>query len=255
MRAPIALSLAAFALAGCAKFPKNASQNNFTRLVFRYTMAAPIDPNYIYVIAIRPIFSDSTQTDTNGPIPVVLTGSKNGFVEGWPTRFIRYDESVAELYNVYKFPKRTPTSDDDNPRNLAAQVLVGPVYANTGVDPRPINNGGSSYGRTLGFDIDTQYLADVQDGEDPNKIIAIQFNILTMNKTALNSVGDRVMDALGDTRSPGTVSFNGYQQRSILTSAHYFDQGSTDDEQPNDTYNGNLPAVDIVDWDLEVRPQ
>lgn len=252
MRAPFALTLAAFALAGCAKFPDNRAQNNFTRLVFRFTMAAPINPNYFYVIAIRPIKTTSTQTDNNGPIPVVLTGSKNGFVEGWPTRFVRYDESVAELYSVYQFPPRVPTQEDDNPRNLAAQVPVGPVYANTGVDPRPADVG-SAYGRTLGFDIDTRYLADTD--EEARTIVAIQFNILTMNKTALNSVGDRIMDALGDTRSPGTVSFNSYQQRSILTSAHYFDQGSTDDEQANDTYNGTLPSIDIVDWDLEVRPQ
>ena len=254
MRAPIALTLAAFALAGCAKFPANASSNNFSRLTFRFTMAGPINPNYLYYVAIRPIFSDSTQTDTNGPIPVVLTGSKNGFVEGWPTRFVQFDPTVAELYTVYKFPKRTLTSGDDNPRNLAAQVPVGQVYANTGVDPRPSDPLGT-YGRTLGFDIDTQYLADVQDGEDPTKIIAIQFNILTMNKTALNSVGDRIMDALGDTSSRGTISFNNYEQRSIVTSGHYFNQGSSTQEQPNDTFNGNLPAVDIVDWDLEVRPQ
>ncbi|RYG18499.1 hypothetical protein EON82_22545, partial [bacterium] len=156
MRAPISLALAAFALAGCAKFPANGASNNFTRLVFRFTMASPIDPNYIYVVAIRPIKTTSTQIDTNGPIPVVLQGSKNGFVEGWPTRFIRYDETVAELYNVYQFPPRVPTQEDDNPRNLAAQVLVGPVYANTGVDPRPISQGGTAYGRTLGFDIDTR---------------------------------------------------------------------------------------------------
>lgn len=251
MRLPIAITLAAFALAGCAKFPANGSNGNFTRLVFRFSMAQSINPNYIYVIAIRPIHSGDSGTDTNGPIPVVLTGSKNGFVEGRPTRFIRYEESTAELYNAYEFPARTPTSEDDNPVNLGAQVLLGPVYANTGVDPRPSAGDGSSYGRELGFDIDTRYLAD-SDAE-AQTIVAIQFNILTMNKTALTSTGDRVMDALGDTRSAGTISFNSYRQVPIITSGHYTNAGSTDQEQSDDTFNGTLPAVDITDWSLDVR--
>jgi hypothetical protein len=251
MRLPIAFALAAFALAGCAKFPANGANSNFTRLVFHFTTAQAIDPNYVYVIAIRPIHTGDTDTDSNGPIPVVLTGSKNGFVEGRPTRFIRYEESTAELYNVYQFPDRTPTSGDDNPVNLGAQVLIGPVYANTGVDPRPAANGGTSYGRDMGFDIDTRYLADTDT--EAGTIVAIQFNILTMNKTALTSTGDRVMDALGDTRSAGTISFNNYRQVPIITSGHYTNAGSVDQEQSGDTFNGTLPAVDITDWSLDVR--
>lgn len=254
MRVPLALALAAVVLGGCAKFPENGANNNFTRLSFRFRLNGAVNPNYVYIVAIRAITPDTQDVDTRGPIPVVTTGSKNGFVEGSPTHYVQYDEGVAELYNVFRFLTKAeaPDPSDDNPINLGAQAIVGPVYANTGVDPRP-TVGGGTYGDTLGFDIDTRYLAN--NDADARAIVAIQFNILTMNRKALagGDIGSRVFDAFGDTRT--TIDFNSYRRIPVVTSGVYQNSSSSIPEPSNDTFNGNLPPVDIVDWSLEVRTQ
>ncbi len=250
MRRWIGLVSTVFGLVGCAKFPANGTSSDFTHLIFRFRLAAPIDPHYIYGVAIRPIMDGdptSVDLDGHGPVPVIRVGSKNGYVEGWPTRFIQFDESVKPFYLVYRFPPREVTTEDDNPRNLGAKELFSQAADSNFIDPRPISNDGVSYGKDLGFEITTRDLVDSE--ADAQKIRHIQFNILTMNKDALASTADRVMDALGD---PSTFE-RGYTQRFVKASNTFTNTGSTIPERPDDTYPVNLPSVDIVDWSLEIR--
>lgn len=253
MRAYAALALAAFALAGCAKFPSNGA-TGYTRLVFRYRLGAAPDPDkYRYYVAIRAI--RGTDTDANGPIPVVTTGSKNGFVEGRPTHYVFYNPTgIAEGYEVHRFATKaeSPDPSDDNPINLGVAPITGPVLL--GVLPTQQGNDPN----VLGFDITTLDLATNKDPEDARKIVAIEFNILTMNKLALSGVGDRAIDALGDSRGQNTISFNSYVRRFITTGGNYSNSSTTDREIANDVYNvdrNTFPAIDITDWTLEVRTQ
>ena len=263
MRALVALPLLGLVLAGCAKGPGLAAVNQYTRLRFSFTMAGDVttgDPptfssNYIYIVAIRPLFGNAPIDDGFGPIGVYSTTTgnpKNGFVEGRPTRYVIYDPTAPTGYRIRKFGTRTPTSDDDNPIDLAQISDVGTVVQ--GSDPQT-----SGFTSQLGFDLYTNDLVDTSSGTDPQSITAIQFNIIACNK-ALTSSGQasgRVADALGNINNLG-VSGKGYRQVYINTSTGYTNSASSDPETANDTYHpssDNLPPVDIVNWTLDVaRP-
>lgn len=246
------LALSALFLAGCAKFPSEGTNTSSTRLAFRFTMADAVNPNYIYLVAIRPQFSTDPVDDNFGPVPVYFVSGdsnpKNGFVEGRPTRYVLYTPGIgATQYQIKGFGTRTPTANDDNPIDLANIVDKGePIL---GIDPS--TNG---LPNTLGFDIETRDLVD--NAADASKIVAIQFNIITMNK-ALRTRPDaagRVLDALGD-QSFSTIRDRGYYRAIVTTSNLYRNATSTNVEREGDTYGGTLPAIDITDWSLEVRPQ
>lgn len=240
-----------FALAGCAKFPAHAAVQD-TRLHFTITFASPIDARYIYAVAIRRITDHADVSDTFGPIPVINTGSKNGIVEGRPTQLVQYDRASSQFFTVSTFATRTPSESDPNPIELAAPVLTSEAILS--VDPQA-GVSGSLQERQLEFEISTRDLAANADGTsiDPTKITDIQFNILTMNKPALTSVGDRVMDALGPRPDAGTIGPNTYRTISILTGGHHTNLGSSVVERADDVFNGTLPPIDIADWTVDVR--
>ena len=260
MRALLALPLAALALGGCAKFPKNGVGDQYTRLTFRFTMAGDVvsgtppifTSNYIYVVAIRPLYGSAPIDDGFGPVGVyaATTGNpKNGFVEGRPTRYILYDPTEPTGYRIRKFGTRTPTSDDDNPIDLANITDVGAVVS--GSDPQT-----SGFTRQLGFDLYTSDLVD--SAGTAQTITAIQFNIIACNKALLQAAdaNGRIADALGNINNLG-ISGKGYRQVYINTSTSYTNANSSDPETTGDLYppGSNLPAVDIVDWTLDVaRP-
>ncbi len=205
---------------------------------------------YIYVVAIRPLFGNAPIDDGFGPVGVYSTTNgnpKNGYVEGRPTRVVLYDPTAPTGYRIRKFGARTPTNDDDNPVDLANVTDVGAVVS--GSDPQS-----SGFTRQLGFDIYTNDLVD--DPTTAQTITAVQFNIIACNK-ALLQPGDasgRVADALGNINNLG-ITGKGYRQVYINTSIGYTNANSTDVETSGDTYGGTLPAVDIVDWTLDVsRP-
>lgn len=254
MRAALASLAALLALAGCAKFPSDGS-TDFTRLNFRFTVDGRVNPNYQYFVAIRLITADQTDTQTNGPIPVVSTGSKNGFVEGSPTHYVQYDPAGSiEAYTIHRFLPKTeaPDDSDTNPINLGAQEIVGQPLS--GTDPNLQGNDPQLFQ----FELSLQDLCRNAAGAqlvNPSSVVAIQFNILTMNRTALNGgdIGSRVIDALGNQHS-GTT-FNNWKQVPLTTSRTYTngEQSPIDQETADDTYNGTLPDIDLTDWSLEVR--
>lgn len=255
MRASSFLALGALLLTGCAKFPKD-EQSDFTRLSFSFRVAGNADPNYIYGIAIRPLTTTSTQQDILGPAPVVVSGSREGLVTGRPTRWIQYSpgQGFTVPYQVFRFTGASTDTTDPDPGTLVSNSI--PI---TGSDPTV-----SGFPGTLSFEITTRDLADSDDAA--RAIVAFQFNILTMNKTARNSadIGTRAFDALGDQRSQNTTSFNDYRRIVVTTSGTYSNTGqdggqsSSTQEGANDVFNasgGTFPALDIVDWSVTVRPQ
>jgi hypothetical protein len=262
----LALPAAALA-AGCAITPPGLRGSNSAQLRFVFNLNGPVDPGYLYVVAIRvlnpPYPGTSTElTDpSQGPIPVVTTGSKNGIVQGLPTHYVFYTESTPNLYQVYRFlsaAELPDPSDPSTPINLAwPGQYVGDVIVGSGIDPRPTIAGGA-YGNQLGFTIDTSYLDYFSTNKTgPNNgIVSIQFNILTMNLPATSTSNvdfPRVIDAIGNQSSVAGI-FNNPVLVDIVS------QTVTDDtagvhENSGDTYPGgqNLPSVDLISpWSLSI---
>ena len=262
MRAVRAIFLLSICLTlwGCARTPAGLAGTNATRLSFRFFLNNPINPAYVYVVAIRvltpPVGTDPQLSDpTQGPSPVVTTGSKNGVVGGWPTHYVVYTGIEPTPYEVYRFPHASEVPDPSDPTaplNLAMPGIdLGPVIAGSAVDPAP-TGANTTYGSELGFDIDTSYLDQFASG--PGSIQVIQFNILTMNVTALNpsTLSSRVMDAIGNQSSINNQTFVNPVQVNITTGGMITDVNAGVPEAANDTFGGILPAVDLVGWSLNV---
>ena len=265
MRASSFLALGALLLTGCAKFPKD-EQSDFTRLIFTIRFNGPVDTRsigYVYAVAIRPLTSTVDPQDNLAPAPLVTFGAPNGIVLGRPTRLVRYAPGASlNGFQIYRFDNAPTDASDPSPGNLAFNNINGvdrtDVLPTNVLDP---SQTGSDPTR-LGFEISTRDLADSDDAA--RAIVAFQFNILTMNKAALNSgdVGGRLFDALGDQRSSSTTSFNNARKIIITTSGRYVNTPDGGGGQPaaipevaGDVFGGNLPAIDIVDYSVEVRPQ
>lgn len=258
LKIPI-LIVAAMFLGSCAKDLKGGASGEYTQLTFNFTTAQAINPNYIYVVAIRVLtppvgtYSTSLSDPSQGPSPVVTTGSQNGIVGGLPTHVVVYTPGVSPTsYTVYRFPLSTevplPTGDN-SPINLAwPGQAVGDVYPNA-TDPE-INGNGNQFTFTL----DTSYLAQHVSGS-PQSISVIQFNIFAMNLAATSSgnLSQRVMDAIGNTSSAGSSTFDNPITVNITTSQLISDQTSSVPEASGDTYGGTLPAVDLTSWSLTVQ--
>ena len=252
MRPLLAALPALLLVAGCAKGPRNGGVGAFTRIHFEFTMAEAVNPDYIYAVAIRPLYTTSNPTDNLGPVPVVSTGSRNGIVAGRPTRLIEYVPVSPTRYQITKFLNPPSNANDPDPGPPSA---ADDLFTN-GLDP---TNGDP---RTLGFDITVQDLADSVD--QARQIMAIQFNILTRYAPALNAGGlSRPFDALGDQTSPNTTTFNTIRQIIVVTSGLYTNtaaeggQPGAVTEGGNDVANvdlGRFPPIDIVDYRVQVFP-
>lgn len=256
----LTLAAGSLLLGGCAKFPPAGTAGNFTRLSFRYTVAGAVNPNYIYVVAIRvldpPVGTYSTllSDPSQGPSPVVDVGSKNGVVGGLPTHYVVYVPNTSDIYRVYRFPLSTeqPDPSDPAPINLNFPgIFVGDVLPGSAVNPQQTDG---TFGNQLGFDIDTSYLA--QHATSPQVINVIQFNILTMNVAALSSsaVNGRVMDAIGNQSDRSGFTFSNPIRINIKTGGTYTDQTSSVPEQAGDTFPAGptLPPVDLTSWSVAV---
>jgi hypothetical protein len=256
------LLAAALCLGSCAKDLPGGANGNYTQLTWSFTTAQQINPNYIYVVAIRvltpPVGTYNTELSdpSQGPSPVVATGSQNGVVGGLPTHIVLYTpNSSPTSYTVYRFPLSTevplPTGDP-SPINLAwPGQPVGDVYPG---DTDPQQNGN---GNQFSFTIDTSYLAQHVPGGNAQSIQVIQFNVFAMNVALLSTanIQQRVMDAIGNSSSASNQTFNNPITTNITTSAIISDQTSTVQEMAGDTYpaGSNLPSVDLTSWSLTVQ--
>jgi hypothetical protein len=245
-------------LLGCAKFPPSSSTLDATRLTFVVNFAGPINPSYIYIVAIKvtnpaPNSNPLMTSLTNGPIPVTDVGSLNGMIGGWPTHYVVYAPNLTpNLYQVYRFPLSTSTTA---PVNLSFPgVYVGDVLQSDLINPQ---NADGSYGQTLGFDIDTRFLDQYTTG--PGAVQQIQVNILTANVAALSEsdVNERVMDAIGNQSQLAEATFNFPVTINLNTGFTYVSgQGNMPVEAAGDTFptGSNLPAVDMTSWSITVTP-
>lgn len=212
---------------GCAKFPDTGSQQGTRRLVFTITLASEVNPDFVYIVAIR---DADDLTGQEGPIPVIAPPWGNGFVAGKATHFVRFDgQQPSGGYALYRFTDL---------ENLSSWILIGlPISFET---PGPGD-------RTLRFEIDLTQLRP--NPGDAMNIQALQVNLLTMDRvpTDPNDRDPKVWDALGNSRDINEISSYLTIQ---MTPDRIFRNSDTNIEPEGDV---NDPRLDIVDWSIEVR--
>lgn len=210
-------------LLGCAKFPDNPGGAGGFRLTFTMTMAAEINPNYIYFVVFNPS-TDEVPT-SQGPLPVIAPPWGNGFVAGTATHFVRWDTLQSPNYLLYAF----------------RDALLIEYFA-TGV---PINYVDVLPGsRTIKFEVD---LAQIAGTFDPDDLKSIQINFLTMNVVPQGSAGDKVWDAIGDGRTPSGIN----DFLTIPIRNGIYNNATFQNREPS----GDCvdPSLDIVNWQIEIR--
>jgi len=213
-------------LAGaCARYPSASSGDGSTRLVFEFTMDGPVNPNFVYIVALNPSTLDNPTTQ--GPVPVIAQPWGNGFVEGHATHFVRWDTSQAPHFLVFRF------TDDTLINYIERGVPVNYVE----VEPN---------GKTIRFEIDLTQIA--ADAAEAASFRTLQVNFLTMDRVPQGSQTDKSWDALGDGRLPSEI--NEYVNIPLRTSGTYDNRRFSDLEPRGDNPD---PALDIVDWSVEVR--
>lgn len=227
MRFGIGLVAAALLFcASCAKFPSSGGLPNDKRLVFIMQVQGTINPNYVYIVALRP--STEPNPPDTGPIPVIAPPWGNGFVAGNATHFVRWDVNQSPDYLLYAF---------QDP-NLLQYFAIGVPIVYEDVLPGV---------KRIRFEID---LSQIIPAAMLDQYESIQVNFLTMDVVPQGATGSKQWDALGNSLVPSGI--NQYVTLSLRTSGIYNNQTFFDLEPQNDT---TLPDLDIVDWSVEVRLQ
>lgn len=218
---------------GCARYPNAGGGAGTTRLTFTMNTDGPVrfgtesgaaGVPYIYMVAIRT--STDVNPTTTGPIPIVAPPWGNGFVAGGATHFVWWDPTQSSSqYTIYRFIDST----------LQQWASVG---IPTNVD---IVSPGSS---TLRFEVDMAQLEP-----DPLlrvQIKSVQVNFLTMDRIPTGGTS-KFWDALGDGRLPSEINT-------------WITIPVQSDRLVNNSNSGLLevrgdqlePALDLVDWQVEV---
>jgi hypothetical protein len=233
MRRAIALSLLLVCTA-CARFPQTPEPAG-TRLVFTLVTEAPVrtglDPGdggtpYIYMVALRP--SEDPNPAAQGPIPVVAPPWGNGFVAGGCTHFVWWDPAQASEFTLYQFL---------NP-DLQQWFPLGVPVNFERVRPGA---------HRITFELDLRQLAPSL--EDAARLQSLQVNFLTMDRVPVAGTS-KFWDAIGDGRLAAEV--NTFLTIPLNVSATYDNARAGMIEPEGDTPD---PALDIVDWSVEVRRQ
>ncbi|MBS1717271.1 MAG: hypothetical protein JSS72_06030 [Armatimonadetes bacterium] len=220
--------LLGLALASCAKFPSGGSGASGKRLTFTMTVNREINPNYVYIFALRPT-NDVNPTD-QGPIPVIGPPWGNGFVAGNCSYFVRWDPLQSPKYQIYKFQDV----------NLTQYFSIGSPVNYVDVQPG---------GRTLQFDIDLSQIAN--SIPDAQAYQSLQVNLLTMDRVPQGgSGGSKVWDALGDSQS--ATEINTWVTIPLNVASLYNNQRFNNLEPSGDCPD---PDLDIIDWSINVNLQ
>ena len=234
------------AIGGCAKFPPGGATAGFTRVIVRLEFAGNINPAYIYDIAITAT-NDINPQPQLAPLPVLNENNPNGRMAGSPTHFVEYSQTNpgTEPFVLYRFATQTEVpnpNDPDNPTNLQ---VWGPSTRR-----RIINfDNPSAESNVLQFEIFTDQLAATDTAAPLLNTLLINF--LPMNRLANASAGNRIIDALGDTRS---AQLNEFLQVDLRANRVY--QDTSDFEPEGDTLPQNIgvdPALDLVNYRIEVQ--
>jgi len=217
-------------LGGCAKMPDGGFGPGSTRLVFRMRMAqnGVINPNYIYMVALRP--SNESNPPEVGPIPVIAPPWGNGFVAGDVSHFVQWANVLSPKYQLFEF---RPGTDLIEYRSIGVPVLFTDVTV------------GSDF---IEFELNLDQLADVP--ADALNFQSLQINFLTMDRIPQGSIGSKNWDALGDGRL--STSVNSPITVPLRISGTYNNQTNqfTDLEPVGDVLD---PDLDIAEWSVEVR--
>lgn len=221
-------AIAAVALAsGCAKLPDGGGGGNTRRLHFIITLDGPVNPNYVYIVAIRDANDDTG--GGGGPIPVIQKPWGNGFVAGKATHFVRYDGFQGNGgYMLNRFTDLV---------NLLTWIPLGVPF--DFVTPNPGDN-------RIEFTITLGQLRPPPG--DPDGITGLQVNLLTMDVVPNDPdySGPKFWDAFGDSTDFNTI--NDYLTINAQQDRIY--RNSTLQNEPR----GDVadPSLDIVDWEIQV---
>lgn len=217
-------------MAGCAKLPDGGLGAASTRLVFRMRMEQAINPNFVYMVALRP--SNDSNPPEQGPIPVIAPPWGNGFVAGEVSHFVQWSDFLSPKYQLFEFRAGTDLIEY---RSIGTPVIFTDVTAGS---------------REIEFELNLDQLAPTP--ADALNYQSIQINFLTMDRIPQGSVGSKNWDALGDGRLPSEINapitiplrIDGIYNNQTL---QFLDLEPTGDEPE--------PSLDIVDWSVEVRRQ
>ena len=220
------LALVALVLGGCAKFPHTGGGGGGTRLIFTMRLDGPVNPNFVYIVALHPTTEESPTTQ--GPIPVIAPPWGNGFVAGTVTHFVRWDTTQSPHFLIYQF-RDTQLID----------------YFERGV---PINYQEVQTGdREITFEIELNQISATPAEADTFR--TLQVNFLTMDRVPQgNDPGSKSWDALGDGRLPQEI--NQFINVPLRTSGVYDNRHYQNLEPQGDNPD---PALDLVDFSVEVR--
>jgi hypothetical protein len=241
----------AAALTGCAKFPAQGLDNQFTRIIFRMELADNINTafddrpgTYIYNVAIRAT-DDVSPEPQRAPIPVVAANNPNGRMDGSPTHFVELntqDPLSSEPYLLFRFATQQEIpnpNEPDNPINLA--VFSPSTRGRILNFIRP-----SDSPRIVQFELFVNLLA--QSDEAARQLQKLQVNFLTMNRLANQGAGTRFIDSLGDNRT--AQGLTQYIEVDLRRNSFYSNQTTGELEPTGDTPD---PSLDIVNWSIEVQ--
>lgn len=211
------LLLSIMLLANCAKFPSE-SVVSFKRLTFTMTVAGQINPNYIYIFALRP--TNVLNPTDQGPLPVIAPPWGNGLMAGNCAYFVQWSPTTSPAYTLYQFKDST----------LQQFFPIGIPVTYTDVP--------STGGSTLSFELDLSQIAPTADLASQYQ--SIQINYLTMDRAPQGTTGTKVWDALGNGNDPSQV--NTYITVPLNVNGLY----------NNTRYNGLEPKGDCPDPDLDI---
>lgn len=225
--------MSVLALAGCAKLPSVAPGDRTARVFFTLNFDGAIrtgqEPGsggvpYVYMVAIH-LSQDAVPT-TLGPVPVIAQPWGNGFVAGDAEFFVWWDPTQAAEYTIYRF------LDTSLQQWFATGV---PITIET------VQNSS----KRMRFEIALSQL--IADPVEAAKIKTIQVNLLSMDRVP-QSGSNKLWEALGDGRIPSQI--NSPITIPITSSGTYNNLRANNLEPRGDQID---PALDLVDWTVEVR--
>lgn len=231
MRRWLTLGLA-LAMVGCAKLPDGGIGAGTTRLIFRMRLKSAVNPNFIYMVALRP--STDANPPEQGPIPVIAPPWGNGFVAGTATHFVEWANVLSPKYQIFQFRPGT---------DLIEYFSLGVPAAYTDVNP--------GVSTTIEFELNLAQIASSQAEADSFQ--TLQLNFLTMDRIPQGSIGSKNWDALGDGRL--STSINSPITIPLRVSGTYDNSTAQfiDLEPEGDVLQVDEPSLDIIDWSVEVR--
>jgi hypothetical protein len=230
-------------MAGCAEFPKNGA-NQYTVLTFTVTLNAPIpvSSGNIYGIVIN-LAQGATIPSLPSPLtemaPVLGTASQqqgsslNGMFTGLATNalIITNIANTANPVGIYYFDS---TAVDTG--NLALPGAIG--YTNDQL--LPDSNGNIT--APLTFTVLLNQLQPV----NTQSYQWIQFQVVTMNKTALSGSSGRYIDALGISPSFKATDWWSIGQSTTYGMLQLYPEGLTGDSTPGGDAPISIQSVSLT---------